>query len=218
MDSYVATYSGRSERVWYRPLRLAINVAGNGFLYRWAARTLEEEAGTDSLSLLDAACGDGILRRYLSKRHQHTGIDFSQRILRRALRYHPSTYFRADLTHLPFPRATFDAIVSIQTLQYLLRPDLAFAEIARTLKPRGKVLISVPNYQSFKYRRHGLPQIEVQRFDSERIVLLMSKDFDIKKLETQGFWIPVPRIPIHIPGAYSPDCGLAWTIVACVRK
>ena len=218
LDNYQASFSSRSERTWYRPLRLTINMLGNQFLYTWARRTLGRVLAIWPASVLDAACGDGILRRYLSKQCLYTGIDFSQRMLRRAQRYHPSTYYRADLTHLPFASATFDAVVSIQTLQYLQRPDVALAEIARTLKPSGTALISVPNYQCFKYRWLGLPQIELQRFDRERIMLLMSKNFDLQKLETQGFWIPVPRIPIHIPGVYSPARGLAWTIVACVRK
>lgn len=218
LDSYQAAFSARSERAWYQPFRFAVNVLGNGFLYAWAARTVEQILETRPSLVLDAACGDGILRRFLSKGHVHAGIDFSQRLLGRARRYHPSTYYRADLAHLPFLDATFDAVISIQTLQYLQRPEIALAEIARTLKPHGKALITVPNYQCAKYRLQGLHQLHLQLFDRERITALLSKHFDILRLETQGLWIPIPKFSVHLPGVRSLDRGLAWTVVASVKK
>lgn len=49
-----------------------------------------------------------------------------------------------DLTRLTFPDEGFDAILSFEVLEHIPNYCAAFAECARTLKPRGKMLLSVP--------------------------------------------------------------------------
>ena len=92
----------------------------------------------------------GSLRRYLSHKHFYVGVDFSTRLLARAKRYNPATYFRADLKHLPFLNATFDTVFSLQALQYLERPELVLAQIARVLKPDGRLVLTVES-PAFNY-------------------------------------------------------------------
>jgi SAM-dependent methyltransferase len=218
LNSYRASFSNRPEKAWRHSLGMFLNLLGNGYLYSWAARTLESFASGQSFTMLDAACGDGILRRYLSGRHTYVGIDFSTRLLVRAQRYHPATYFQADLNHLPFPSATFDAVVSLQALQYLDRPEAALAEMARILKPAGKLLLTVPNDESFKYRRQGIPQIQLQRFNRERLPALLAPKFEVLDARTRGLWLPGPMISVHVPGGYPARWGLSWTVVAAPKK
>lgn len=42
-----------------------------------------------------------------------------------------------DITHSTQPSVSFDAIVSFEVLEHVRRPDLAFAEMARLLRPGG---------------------------------------------------------------------------------
>src|SRR5258708_7858255 len=159
LNAYRASFSNRPERAWRHSLGVFLNLLGNAYLYSWAFRTLENLPGVKSFAFLDGVCGDGIWGLYLQTRHVYVGIDFSTRLLVRAQRYRPATYFQADLNHLPFPNTAFDAVLSLQALQYLDRPQAALAEMAPFLKPRGKLLLTLPNDQSFKYRRRGIPQI-----------------------------------------------------------
>lgn len=48
-----------------------------------------------------------------------------------------------DVEQLPFPAATFDAIVSFRVLDYAPRPGAALAEFRRVLKPGGRLLLAV---------------------------------------------------------------------------
>src|SRR5262249_4798278 len=70
----------------------------------------------------------------------------------------------ADLTALPFPDNSFDACINIVTLEHVREPASALREIARTLRPGGRLLIIVPHewevHQSphdyFRYAKHGM--------------------------------------------------------------
>jgi ubiquinone/menaquinone biosynthesis C-methylase UbiE len=215
---YSDNFSQRRDRAWLQPIRFCATSLSNGFLYRWAARGVEQFAGGRALSLLDAACGDGGLRYYLSPRHAYIGLDFSSRVLARAYRYHPGSYFRGDLNRLPFPDNSFEALVSLQSLSYLERPETGLAEMARVLKPESQLLLTLPNHQSFKYRRRGIPQIHVQHLNPSTIEALISRRFEIHQFESRGIWVPVPKIPLHLGLKAPPTCAIAFTIIASPKK
>lgn len=70
----------------------------------------------------------------------------------------------ADLTALPFPSATFEAALHLVTIEHLREPACALAEIARTLKPGGQLLVAAPHewevhqapHDYFRFTRYGL--------------------------------------------------------------
>jgi SAM-dependent methyltransferase len=51
----------------------------------------------------------------------------------------------ADALTLPFPSESFDCLYTMGTLEHLPRPEAAFAELARVLKPNGVAIVGVPN-------------------------------------------------------------------------
>src|SRR5207253_2636054 len=138
----------------------------------------------------------------------------STRLLLRAQRHVPASYYRADMCHLPFREQTFDVVVSLQALQYLDKPESALRQMARVLKPGGLLLLSVPNDLSIKYRYQGIAEIQIQRFDSGRLASLLAPSFNVLSVQLQGFWLPAPKLPIHLPGDYSCHWGLTWTVLA----
>lgn len=54
---------------------------------------------------------------------------------------------QANAKALPFRDATFDRAMSVEMMEHVYRPDrpAVFAEIARVLKPGGRVALSTPN-------------------------------------------------------------------------
>jgi SAM-dependent methyltransferase len=100
--------------------------------------------------VLDAGCGNGRYTKFLLEQADPkalvTAIDYSPGMLQRARdrlrsdRVHPVA---ADLTHLPYPDASFDAIVCGWVLEHLPDPTPGLRELARVLKPGGKLLLMV---------------------------------------------------------------------------
>lgn len=53
---------------------------------------------------------------------------------------------------LPYEDASFDVVVAIELMEHIERHESFFLEVARVLRPGGKLLISTPNVLSFKSR------------------------------------------------------------------
>jgi SAM-dependent methyltransferase len=53
---------------------------------------------------------------------------------------------RGDLLHLPFPDASVDRVIASEVLEHIPDDAAALAEIARVLKPGGRVAVTVPRY------------------------------------------------------------------------
>ncbi|HEV3445970.1 MAG TPA: class I SAM-dependent methyltransferase, partial [Gemmataceae bacterium] len=99
-------------------------------------------------SILDAACGNGRYTRFVLRQADRdamvTGFDYSQGMLRRArhrLKHTRATHVAADITRLPYLDASFDAIICGWVLEHLPDPRPGLRELARVLKPGGKVLL-----------------------------------------------------------------------------
>lgn len=89
--------------------------------------------------ILDLGCGGGW--RLFTRFGEVAGVDLSQRSLERALTLYAAVA-RADLKALPFPDASFGAVVSSDVLGHipLAEKDAVLAEIYRVLRPRGATL------------------------------------------------------------------------------
>ncbi len=62
-----------------------------------------------------------------------------------------SDIVRGDVNDLPFEDSSFDNIVCLEVLEYVLTPEKAVSEIYRVLAPSGNLVLSVP----FMYKTHG---------------------------------------------------------------
>jgi ubiquinone/menaquinone biosynthesis C-methylase UbiE len=98
--------------------------------------------------ILDAACGNGRYTQFILKKADAdakiTGFDFSQGMLRRARKYLKSkrvSHVVADLTRLPYADGAFDAVVCGWVLEHLPDPAPGIYELARVLRPGGKMLL-----------------------------------------------------------------------------
>lgn len=102
--------------------------------------------------VLDAGCGTGGLLLRLRDWHPDwafAGIDFMPLACALARRRGGPAFDvrEASITALPFPDASFDAVVSADVVCQVADPERAAAEFLRVLKPGGRVMINVPAYR-----------------------------------------------------------------------
>lgn len=82
----------------------------------------------------------GLTELLLSSGGRLIGVDLSHRKLCRLAAQtaaHPTCLVQADARRLPFPSATFDAVITARVLHLVDDPELALREFGRLLKPSG---------------------------------------------------------------------------------
>jgi len=90
-----------------------------------------------------------------------------------------------DGAALPFPDRVFDAVVCAELLEHVYDPQRVLAEVARVLRPGGRLLITVP----FLVQIHGDPDDFGRYTDSFWRRALADQGFDAIAIEPHGqFW------------------------------
>lgn len=97
-------------------------------------------------TMLDAGCGSGRVFQYAFDDARRprliVGVDMTNEPKGNG---NIDAAARADLGRLPFRDGVFDIAISSHVAEHLTEPDLVFRELARVLKPGGRLLILTPN-------------------------------------------------------------------------
>ena len=100
--------------------------------------------------VLDVACGTGNVAIPLARRGARvTGVDIAPNLLEQARQRAADEgleigFDEGDAERLPYPDATFDAVVTMFGAMFAPQPELVVAESARVLKPGG--LLAMANW------------------------------------------------------------------------
>lgn len=109
--------------------------------------------------VLDAACGEGYGSALLAATAARvTGVDLSADSVAHARRRYAApnlTFEAADCLHLPFEDASFDCLVSFETLEHLEDHEGLLREFRRVLRPEGFLLISSPDKAVYTDEMHN---------------------------------------------------------------
>jgi ubiquinone/menaquinone biosynthesis C-methylase UbiE len=92
---------------------------------------------------------------------------------------------------LPYPDASFDAVLCAVSIQYLAQPFAVFAEVARVLRPGGRVAVAT-SHRCFPTKAIRAFQVLAPR---ERLALIAHY------LERAGGFAPAELVDRSPPGA-----------------
>jgi ubiquinone/menaquinone biosynthesis C-methylase UbiE len=118
----------------------------------WAHDLVETAALRAGERVLDVACGTGVVARaaapLVGETGQVVGVDVNEGMLAMARTVSPPpgaaiAWQQGDAAVLPFPEASFDAVLCQQGLQYFPQRTAALQEMARVLVPGGRLALSV---------------------------------------------------------------------------
>lgn len=157
---------GASGEIWYE----------HWHRYHFAAKLI---AGDE---VLDVACGAGYGSALLAQRARHVvGADISATTIEHARNRYatvPNLEFRqADCAALPFTDASFDTVVSFETIEHIDAQMQFLDEVRRVLRPDGVFILSSPNKLEYSDRRNFANPYHLRELYREGLAALLTPRF-----------------------------------------
>lgn len=155
--------------------------------------------------VLDAACGSGYGSVLLAEQAQSvTGIDYSADVIAYCqTKYQMKNLFyrQMSVTELDFPDASFDLVVSFETLEHLTKDDQSrfLKGVKRILVPDGLLIISSPDRNVWDCMINGGDnEHHLHELSSKEFQMLLQENFNEVKLFYQNY-IPMSVITALYP-------------------
>jgi SAM-dependent methyltransferase len=182
--------------------------------YKWLvtrslARTIARVGHHAHGRVLDVGCGDKRFARQCGERvTKYIGLDY------------PTTFAGRDdnvevfgtALALPFASATFDTVVSFEVLEHVTNPRAMVEEIARVVRPGGRVILTTPflwgehcqPHDYFRFTLYGLRQL----FEDAGLEVLVQE-------RANGFWtLAGERLCYYLWPVYGRRLGWLHTAVS----
>jgi ubiquinone/menaquinone biosynthesis C-methylase UbiE len=100
---------------------------------------------------LEAGCANGLITNELNKIIPTEGMDFCQTAIKSARKKYPHLKFRScDVTKMPYRDKSFDCIFAGEIIEHVPDTISMFNEFRRILKPKGKLIITTPEFNFLK--------------------------------------------------------------------
>jgi SAM-dependent methyltransferase len=183
-----------------------------------ARHVLENLPEGQGLSVLDYGCGEGKLLALVGERRPGwdlVGVDIQKPLASDHFRFHLLEAGRPP----PLADGAFDAVVSVDVLEHVLDLDETLAQIARLLKPGGRLVGFVPiKGQPFSpyafFRRlfgkdlYARTKDHVQAYRRREFVERLSRHFRVEKV----------NFSYHVPGTLMDATFFALCAIPAVGR
>ncbi len=198
-DAWHAAVGGRAalDTPWHRMVQDALDVR-------------RDLAGK---RVLEIACGRGDFAMWCASLPAPPSLfvaaDFSAVAVRAARTVVGATahaaFFQGDAQAIGVASAAFDTVICCETVEHLLEPRAALAELARVLRPGGRLFLTAPNYLGPMGAYRGYLRLSGRRYSEEgqpinRFLIaprlrrwVRRTGLQIVSTRTTGLYLPWPR-------------------------
>jgi ubiquinone/menaquinone biosynthesis C-methylase UbiE len=174
MSSSVETFQITAEQAEFYEMKFVPAIFGE-----WAGHLVDAAGVAAGDSVLDVACGTGVVARQaldrMGGRGNVVGLDLNEAMLQVARRLRPDiNWQQGDAASLPFPDESFRVVLCQAALMFFPDRAQALREMARVVTPDGIVCVHVfgsPESQPFYW---PFMQVAERHAGSEAIDLLNS--------------------------------------------
>ena len=133
------------------------------------------------LRVLDVASGEGYGSHLLARDAASVvGVDLSADAVLHATSRYPAAnlrYVAASCIQIPEPDASFDVIVSFETIEHIMEHEAFLREVDRLLAPGGLFIISSPNRVEYSDRTGYKNEFHVKELDRAELKTLLDPFF-----------------------------------------
>src|SRR6202795_3279221 len=172
-DEYATMFRVEETHWWYKALHRLIFQTLEAELPDWRAK-----------EIVDVGCGTGAILKKLGNPDKNVGIDLAPEAISFCRQRGLNNAQQGDIHALPFPDASFDAVICSSVLyhQWVRDVEGAVREMHRVLRPGGTLLINVPAFP-FLHSAHDEAVMTARRFRKREIrKLLLAQNFNIRRL------------------------------------
>lgn len=133
--------------------------------------------------VLDIACGEGYGSALLARSARHvTGADLASDVIAHARARYAScanlAFREADCAALPFADASFDAVVSFETIEHVAAQQAFLDEVRRVLRSDGIFILSSPNKVEYADKRGVVNAFHVRELSRDELAALLAPRFE----------------------------------------
>jgi 2-polyprenyl-3-methyl-5-hydroxy-6-metoxy-1,4-benzoquinol methylase len=112
-----------------------------------------------------------------------------------------------DIQNIPCPDASFDTVFSCETIEHVPDPARSVRELARVLRPGGRLFLTTPNYMNMMglyrgyMRLRGTPFTETGQPINNFVTLprtlhwVRRAELRVLQAESRGIYLPIPGRP-----------------------
>lgn len=158
--------------------------AGEMIYEHWHRYLIAQQYVKD-LRVLDVASGEGYGSHLLSKHATFVvGVDVSGDAVTHATSRYPAgnlRYVAASCIQIPEPDASFDVIVSFETIEHIMEHEAFLHEVNRLLAPGGLFIISSPNRPEYSDRTGYKNEFHVKELDRTELKALLNPHFPAQR-------------------------------------
>lgn len=168
-------------------------------------------------TVMDLGAASGVIAEQLAKEgFQVKGVEYDQKLVedwKSRTRHKNVEIVQGDGRHLPYQDSEFDAAIALEVLEHIPDTEQVLTELARVIKPGGKLVIGVPTAWSERIFYKLNPDFAKQADHCH----VFTKNFLTKRLEQSGFrvyssrgenseytWLwfglAMGRVPFHFTG------------------
>lgn len=131
--------------------------------------------------VLDLACGEGYGSSNMADvARSVVGVDISEEAISHAQRTYKKknlSFRRGSAIAVDCPDASFDVVVSFETIEHLAEQEEMVAEIRRVLRPKGILVISSPNRPIYSEESGEKNEFHVKELDFDEFDTLLKTQF-----------------------------------------
>ena len=151
------------------------------FRYHFALRYVRNR------DVLDVACGEGYGTAAIKKFGARSviGVDIDEKTCCHARQKYGIDARVGDAARLPFSDASFDTIISFETIEHVADVAKFVDECDRVLRPGGSLVVSTPNVEVYNAGNSGPNPYHCSEMSEEQFISQLRRKFNHLRMYSQ---------------------------------
>ncbi len=215
----MSTTSQVAYEEWHE--RFGVDAESDAPWHRLVKAHLDARRDLAGRAVLEIGCGRGGFACWLASRRpgpaRLVAADFARSAIAKGIEYAAArgldqiAWEVADIQAIAHPEASFDTVISCETVEHVPAPRRAISELARVLRPGGRLFLTTPNYLGTMGLYRGYMRLTGRKFTEEgqpinnfmllpRVSVWVARaGLRVRAVDAVGHYLPLPgRPPVRL--------------------